>query len=429
MTDTVGVGMLGLGTVGTAVARRLIREWELLGRRAGVMPVLRRIAVRDPSKARAIDLENVRLGGDPQEIVDDPAIAVVVEVMGGEEPARSLMERALRAGKTVVTANKLVVASHGPDLWSVAAAHSAGFYFEASVGAGLPIISLLCDSLRGDRVTSIDAIINGTTNVILTRMRRDGVTLQVALEDAQRRGYTEADPSADVDGWDAAQKLAIMSWLAFGVRTGIDGVDRVGIGAIDRVDLGYVGQLGYAVRLLAHADVDESAAVHVRVRPTAVPLGHALFDVDDSENAVLLQSDMAHTVLLRGLGAGGDSTASAVVSDIVRAVRQRGAHPAPPMADRVAPPDAGDAEVAGYLRLRIAGTSEAHELVLQALEDRGVVVVDAVDKPPVDGPLAQLLVLTGAAPRAVHERALETLDSLPVVHEIVSSLDRVEAEP
>ncbi|HEX6539355.1 MAG TPA: homoserine dehydrogenase [Candidatus Dormibacteraeota bacterium] len=425
---SIGVGVLGLGTVGTAVARRLIGDWELLTERCGgVTPVLRTVAVRDLAKPRDLDLKNVRLVADAAGVVDDPDVAVVVEVMGGTNPAAGLIGRALSAGKTVVTANKAVIAADGQRLWGLGAQHGAGLWFEAAVGAGLPIVGVLRDSLRGDRIAGIDAIINGTTNVILTRMREEGLAFTAALADAQRRGYAEADPSADVDGWDAAQKLVIMVRVGCELAIQVDDVDVVGIGSLDRIDLGYTGRMGYAVKLLAHAEVHQNAAVQVRVRPTAVPHGHELFGVDGAANAVMLRSDLAQRVSIRGVGAGGDSTASAVVSDVVNAVVRLNAPPPPP---RAVPPrvlDAEEYEVAQYLRLRITDTDEARELVLQALADRGVPIDDAIDKPPVDGSTPQLLVLTGLAPRAVHDRALETLDSLPVVREIACAFDRIPA--
>ena len=424
--QTVGVGMLGLGTVGTEVARRLITEWHLLSARSGgTTPVLRAVAVRDTSMDRDIDLKNVRLTDNATSVVDDPDVAIVVEVMGGTAPATALIERALTAGKSVVTANKAVIAADGQRLWDVAAAHDAGLWFEAAVGAGLPIVSVLRDSLRGDRISSIDAIINGTTNVILTRMREEGVTLATALADARERGFAEADASADIDGWDAAQKLVIMSRLAFNLELGVDDVDVAGIGGLDRVDLGYSGQLGYAVRLVAHAERRGSNAVQLRVRPTCVPASHPLFDVDGADNLVLLASDLAQSVSIGGVGAGGASTASGIVSDIVNAVVRRGSPPPPPPSREALIFDAEEFDVAGYLRLRLTDTDEARELVVQALQDRGVPVDDAVDKPPVDGPTPQLVVLTGTAPRAVHDRAIETLDSLPVVREVACALDRI----
>ena len=422
--ESVGVGLLGLGTVGTEVARRLIDEWELLGERAGATPMLRSVAVRDVSRSRGVDLKNARLVADPQAVIADPAVAIVVEVIGGTDPATALIESSLRAGKTVVTANKAVIAASGPRLSALAAEHGARLYFEASVGAGLPIVALLRGSLLGDRISAIDCVINGTTNVILTQMRTAGVSFQSALADAQRRGFAEADPSLDVDGWDAAHKLVILAWLALGSYVAPDALDRVGIRDVTGDDVAALAQLGYRVRLLAHAERAAGAAVHLRVRPTAVGAAHLLHDVDDADNAVIISSDLAATVMLRGLGAGGASTASAVVSDVVTAVRERGAPTERMAAARAAVTMLGDedAEVAGYVRVRLSSEADARALVVQALEDRGLAVDAAVD---VAG--SELIVLTAVAPRAVHDRALETLDTLTSVDQILGALDRVEA--
>jgi len=422
--ESVGVGLLGLGTVGTAVARRLIGEWELLGERAGATPVLRCIAVRDVARSRGIDLKNARLVGDPQAVIADPAVAIVVEAMGGTDPATALIESALRAGKTVVTANKAVIAASGPHLSALAAEHGAHLYFEASVGAGLPIVGLLRGSLLGDRITALDCVINGTTNVILTQMRGAGVSFERALEDAQRRGFAEADPSLDIDGWDAVHKLVILAWLALGGYPPPEQVDRVGIRDVAGNDVAALAELGYRVRLLAHAERAGNGAIHLRVRPTAVGTGHLLHDVDDADNAVIISSDLAGTVMLRGLGAGGASTASAVVSDLVTAVRERGL---PSTVNAAIPREPillgdEDVEVAGYVRVRLSTEADARALVLQALEDRGLPVDAAVD---LSG--SELIVLTGMAPRAVHDRALETLDTLTSVDLILGALDRVEA--
>jgi homoserine dehydrogenase len=416
--------MLGLGTVGTAVARRLIGEWELLGKRAGATPVLRCVAVRDTSRPRDIDLKNVRIAANPEAVIADPAVAIVIEVMGGTDPATALIESSLRSGKTVVTANKAVIAASGPRLTALAAEHRAHLYYEASVGAGLPIIALLRGSLLGDRIAALDCVINGTTNVILTRMREPGATFASALADAQRRGFAEADPSLDVDGWDAVQKLVILARLALGVSVAPESVDRVGIREVSGTDVAALAQLGYRVRLLAHAEQASAGAVHLRVRPTAVGAGQLLHDVDDADNAVIISSDLARTVMLRGLGAGGASTASAVLSDVVTAVRERDA-----AAQRVAlataeasPLSDEDVEIAGYVRVRLSREADARSLVLQALEDRGLAVDAAVDLAG-----SELIVLTGTAPRAVHDRALETLDTLTSVDQILGALDRVEA--
>ena len=422
--DSIGIGLLGLGTVGTEVARRLIDEWELLGERAGATPVQRVVAVRDVARTRDVGLKNVRLVADAHAVVADPAVAIVVEVMGGTDPATALIESSLRAGKSVVTANKAVIAASGPRLSALAAEHGARLYFEASVGGGLPIVALLRESLLGDRISALDCVINGTTNIILTGMRAAGVSFANALADAQRRGFAEADPSLDVDGWDAAHKLVILAWLAFGAHVASEAVDRVGIRDVAGDDVAALAELGYRVRLLAHAELAAGGAVHLSVRPTAVGAGHLLHDVDDADNAVIISSDLAATVTLRGLGGGGASTASAVVSDVVTAVRERGARPEPIAAARADVPMLGDedVEIAGYVRVRLSAEADARALVLQALEDRGLAVDAAVD---VAG--SELIVLTGIAPRAVHDRALETLDTLTSVDRILGALDRVEA--
>ena len=422
--ESVGVGLLGLGTVGNAVARRLMEGWELLGERAGATPVLRSIAVRDLSRSRGIELKNVRLVDDPQAVIADPGVVIVIEVIGGTDPATALIESALVAGKTVVTANKAVIAASGPRLAALAAEHRVGLYFEASVGAGLPIVALLRRSLLGDRISAIDCVINGTTNVILTRMRTPGVSFDGALADAQRRGFAEADPSLDVDGWDAVQKLVILSRLALGEDVAPGTVDRVGIRGVAGEDVVALAQLGYRVRLLAHAERAATGAVHLRVRPTAVGPAHLLHDVDDVDNAVIISSDLAGMVMLRGLGAGGASTASAVVGDVVTAVRERGARrsdtPAPSSRTATLLGDE-DVEVAGYVRVRLSRDAESRALALQALEDRGLAVDAAVDLPN-----DELIALTGVAPRAVHDRALDTLDTITAVDEILCTIDRVD---
>jgi homoserine dehydrogenase len=421
--ESVGIGLLGLGTVGSAVAKRLIDEWELLGERAGATPVLRCVAVRDLTRPRDLDLKNVRLVGDASTVISDPGVAIVVEVIGGTDPATGLIEAALRAGKTVVTANKAVIAASGPRLAALGAEHGAGLHYEAAVGAGLPVVELLRHSLLGDRVSALDCVINGTTNVILTAMRRAGTTFDAALADAQRRGFAEADPTLDVDGWDAAQKLVILARLAMGVDVPVESVDRVGIRAVGGDDVRALADLGYRVRLLAHAE-QTPAGVHLRVRPTAVGPGHLLGDVDDADNAVIISSDLAALVMLRGRGAGGESTASAVISDVVNAVRERATSPLPGPPPLRVPAMLGveDVEVAGYVRLVLRAGDDSRALVLQALEDRGLAVDAAVE---LSG--CGLIVLTGVAPRAVHDGAIETLDTLTAVDQIDCTLDRVEA--
>jgi homoserine dehydrogenase len=422
MTE-VGVGLIGLGTVGSAVARRLVEGWDLLARRAGATPVLRHVAVRDPSRPRQVTLPGVRLGADAEALVDDPAVAMVVEVMGGVDRASALMERALRAGKPVVTANKAALAAHGLELAALAVERGVSLRYEAAVGAGLPVVALLRDSLRGDRVSELEMIINGTTNVILTGMERSGVTLATAVGEAQERGFAEADAAADIDGHDAAAKLVLLSRLAFDAPLTLDDVRRVGIRGVAAEDIAGAALLGGSIKLVAGAR-RSGEAVALWVRPTVVRAGHPLHGVDDADNAVLIGSDLAGRVRLSGLGAGGDSTASAVVSDVVATVRAP-AEPPPLPSAALSPWDDAELERGGFLRVRLRPVAEAAELVLQALEDRGMPVRDSTVVSAPDGE-AQLVLLTGSAARAMLERATETLDSLAVVAEVATVLDWAE---
>jgi len=422
MTE-IGVGLIGLGTVGSAVARRLVEDWELLSHRAGATPVLRRVAVRNPTRARDVALPGVQLDSDPGALVDDPAVAIVVEVMGGVDLASALIERALRAGKPVVTANKAALAANGLELAALAAERGVSLRYEAAVGAGLPVVALLRDSLRGDRISDLEMVINGTTNVILTRMERDGVSLEVAAGEAQERGFAEADPSADVDGHDAAAKLVLLSRLAFDAPLTVDDVHRVGIRQVAAEDIAGAALFGGSVKLVAAAR-RSGEVVTLWVCPTVVRAGHPLHGVDDADNAVVISSDLAGQLRLSGLGAGGNSTASAVVSDVVATVRAPSEPPPLPSA-ALSAGDGADVERGGFLRVRLRPVAEAPELVLQALEDRGIPVRDSTLLSGPDGE-TQMVLLTGSVARAMLERATETLDSLAVVAEVAAVLDWAE---
>jgi homoserine dehydrogenase len=422
MTAAVGVGLIGLGTVGSAVAARLVGEWELLGARAGATPVLRRVAVRDPARPRDLALPSVRLDGDAGGLVDDPSVAVVVEVMGGVDVACALMERALRAGKQVVTANKAAMAAHGLELAALARQHGTSLRYEAAAGGGMPAVAVLRDSLRGDRVTDLEMIVNGTTNIILTRMEREGVGLDEALEDAQRQGVAEADPAADVDGHDAAAKLVLLSRLAFDAPVGVGDVATIGIRAVARADVACARALGGSVKLVAHAHAG-SGVLTLSVRPTVVRAGHALHGVDGAANAVVIAADLAERVTVGGIGAGAGPTASAVVSDIVAAVRAPGEPPPLPAGTAVIG-DAASVERGGYLRVRLADVPEAGDLALQALEDRGLDVLASTTL-RADGGATELAALTASAPREMLEHAVETLESLAAVAAVAAVMDSV----
>ncbi len=314
----IGVGLLGLGTVGSAVATA-IQSGASRSAAPGASLELRRALVRDPNRARPVTLPDGVITTDPCGVVGDPQIQVVIELMGGEEPARGLLERALSAGKHVVTANKEVIARHGESLSRLASENGAKLYFEASVGGGIPILGPLSRDLVANKVRSIRAVINGTTNYILTRMAADGAQFSDALSEAQSLGYAESDPTNDVDAFDAAYKIAILAWLAFGTRTPVDAIHREGIRGISALDFNYARQLGYTIKLLAVAQREDGGLL-VRVHPALVPVNVPMAGVNGVLNAVEIEGDLVGPLWLQGRGAGPAPTSSAVLGDVWRVV-------------------------------------------------------------------------------------------------------------
>ena len=324
MTTRIGIGLLGLGTVGGGVAE-ILRTPD--GRHPLVADLdLVRVAVRDLDRPRPVQLDPAVLTTDPEAVVDDPAVQVVVEVMGGLEPARTLIMRAIAAGKSVVTANKAVIARHGEEIAAAAAAAGVYVLIEAAVGGGIPIIEPLKQSLGGNRIERVSGIINGTTNYILSRMAQEGADYAEVLRQAQELGYAEADPAADVDGLDAADKIAILAGLAFGGPIPRSGIPTAGISSLQGRDVDYATQLDHSVKLLAVAERMDGAGpdgssnalpLAVRVQPTLVPHDHPLAGVHGVNNAILVEGDPIGRVMFYGPGAGAGPTASAVVADIL----------------------------------------------------------------------------------------------------------------
>ncbi len=316
----IRIGVLGCGTVGTAVLRLLAGHGEDVLRRAGVGLQVTRIAVRDLRLDRGPDVPRHLLTDDASAVVADPDVDVVCEVIGGIEPARTLLLEALAAGKPVVTANKELLASAGTEL--CAAAHAAGvdLYFEAAVGGGIPLIRPLKESLVAERTARILGIVNGTTNYVLSQMTDHGSSFAEALAEAQRLGYAEADPTADVDGYDAAAKCAILASIAFNSRVTNADVYREGISAVTAQDIADATRLGYVVKLLAIAEL-EDGEISARVHPAMVPVAHPLATVRDAFNAVFIEGPTIGQLMFYGRGAGGDPTATAVVGDLVAVAR------------------------------------------------------------------------------------------------------------
>ena len=318
----IGIGLLGLGTVGKGVANiishpddrhPLVGELELVG-----------IAVKNLKKRRKISFPDSIITTNPLEIIDNPNVHIVVEVIGGIEPARSLIIKAIRAGKSVVTANKAVIARHGDEIANEAKAAGVYVLIEAAVGGGIPIIEPLKQSLGGNQITKVSGIINGTTNYILSRMDKEGANYDDVLRDAQELGYAEADPAADVEGLDAADKIAILSGLAFGGSIKRADISTTGINLLKAIDVNYAKQLGYAIKLLAISEKDkiytkkpQSLPLSIWVEPTLVPEDHPLAGVNGVNNAILVEGDPIGQVMFFGPGAGSGPTASAVVADIL----------------------------------------------------------------------------------------------------------------
>ena len=327
----IGIGFLGCGNIGGAVYQLLEEMSAEIERNEGVAYDVRRILVRNVSKARGLQIPQSVLTDCAQDVLEDPEISIVMEFMGGEEPAASYLIRALKNGKTVVTANKMALALHWKEIVGAARQSSAGLYFEASVCGAVPVIRAMCESLQANRISSVMGIINGTTNYILSRMSREGAPYEVVLADAQRLGLAEPDPTADVEGYDAAYKLSILSMLAFHRYVNVADIYREGITGVTALDVQCGKELGLTLKLLAVAK-EEEGGIQVRVHPTFVPEGHPLASVSDAFNAVYIDGHASGETMFYGRGAGPMPTASALISDLIRAGKAK-KHELPAVAD------------------------------------------------------------------------------------------------
>lgn len=323
--EEIKIGLLGLGNVGTGVFEIIQRNGGQMGLTDGVKLKVEKILVKDVNKPRRVAVEASVLTDRIEEIIGNPEISVVAEFMGGVEPAREYVLSALRGGKTVVTANKELVARCWQELDDAARQNGTGLYYEASVAGGIPIIKVMNESLQANRIKEIMGIINGTTNYILTKMSEEGRDFHDVLAEAQRLGYAEPDPTADVEGYDAMYKLSILSSLAFRTRVHTSDIYREGITGITVEDIQYGRELGFAIRLLGIAK-NREGQVEVRVHPTFIPVEHPLAAVRDSFNAIFVKGDAVGNLMLYGRGAGDLPTGSAIVSDIVTACHRKGRH-------------------------------------------------------------------------------------------------------
>jgi homoserine dehydrogenase len=419
MENSIGIGLLGAGTVGGALVRRLVGESEAIALKTGLRFDVRKIGVRRLDRDRDFEVTEGLLTDDPFEVVNDPTVDLIVEVMGGNDPAGDLILAALQARKPVISANKELIAARGPEL--IAAAERAGvpFLFEAAVGGGIPIIRPLSETLAGETLDRVLGIVNGTTNYILTEME-EGATYLTALEQATALGYAEPDPTADVSGADAAAKAVILASLAFGTWVDIADVYTEGIEDLTAVDISFAAEFGYVVKLIAVCERTE-AGVNARVHPAMVPRDHPLASIRGATNAVFIEGAAIGSLLFSGPGAGGDPTATAVLGDVIDAARETlaGAQVAPRI--RFSPGETvpfTDIPTRWYVRLQVDDQPGVLAKIAAGFGNEDV-SIRSVWQEGVDDEAA-LIVVTHQAPESAQRAALETLTAIPEVIEVAS---------
>nr|MDD6334887.1 homoserine dehydrogenase [bacterium] len=422
----IKIALLGLGNIGTGVYKVLAHCGQKLEETQGLRIEMARVLVRDTAKARAVDIPAGLLTDRIEDILIDDSIGLVVECMGGIEPARTWLLAALRAGKSVVTANKMVIATCWEELDAAARASGAGLYYEASVAGGIPVIGTFNRSLQANTISEVMGIVNGTTNAILTDMSEVGLSFERALQHAQKKGYAEPDPTLDISGKDAAFKLSILASLAFGQRVRVEDVFVEGIERITQEDVAYGKTFGLTLKLLAIGRV-ESGRLQVRVHPAFLPSSHPLSSVRGPFNAIYLTGDALGQAMLYGRGAGDLPTASAIVSDIVMAAQHAGRHEHPAFLAG----DVSDAlpleqnwQAAYYIHLRASDTPGALSQISGVLGKHGISLA-TVTQTARGSCTAPIIVITHPARELDIRRARQELACLDVVHDIVNII-RVE---
>ncbi|MBQ7887339.1 MAG: homoserine dehydrogenase [Clostridia bacterium] len=419
--NTIKVGFLGCGNIGCGVYKLLETYGNQMEKNEGVAFQVEKILVRSLNKKRNWDIPASLLTDDAASVLEDPQIDIVMEFMGGEEPAASYMIRALGQGKTVVTANKMALASHWDDIVAAAREHGAGLYYEASVCGAIPIIRAMNESLQANRVASVMGIINGTTNYILTRMSRESAAYEAVLADAQRLGLAEPDPTADVEGYDAAYKLSILSTLAFHRHVPVENIYREGITGVTPLDVQCGKEFGLTLKLLAVAK-EEDGRIQARVHPTFVPDSHPLAGVSDAFNAVYVNGHACGEMMFYGRGAGDMPTASALVSDLVKAARAK-RHQLPAVGEEPCVM-ADDWSCVHFVRMRAKDEPGVLSLVSGRFAEHGVSIASMVQKGGRDERgYVQLVFLTHRASERAVRRALAQMDAEKVA---AGSVIRVE---
>jgi homoserine dehydrogenase len=426
--QAISVGLLGLGTVGSGVVRIIENHQDKLMHQVGCPVKVKKILVQDVEKERSVKVDPSLLTMDPADIIEDPEIEVVIEVMGGIENTREHMLQALRNKKNVVTANKDLMAVHGSELLTAASENGCDLFFEASVAGGIPILRSLVDGLASDRITKMMGIVNGTTNYILTKMSQEGLPYDSVLKEAQELGYAEANPASDVEGLDAARKMAILGTLGFSMKIDLDDVKFKGITSVTEEDLQYAKQLGYTMKLLGIA-VREGDKVEVCVEPALLPSSHPLSSVNNEYNAVYVYGEAVGETMFYGPGAGSLPTATAVVSDLVGVVKNmrlgvNGRSMVTPQYEKQLKDD-GEVSSKHFLRLHVHDEVGVFSEVTSLFADHNVSFEKILQMPLKEKGLAEIVVVTHRASLKDYQNILMELYDLRVVKEIKSSY-RVE---
>ena len=429
MKEGIGIGLLGLGVVGGGVAKALRGKGETIARQAGSRLEIKGILERDPAKGPRLNIEPELLTTEAQKIINNPEIDIVIEALGGESPAWEYIRDAMLTGKHVVTANKEVMAKHGVELLSLAAEHEVNLLYEASVGGGIPLISPLKQDLLANDISAIYAIINGTTNYVLTRMGKEGLDFATAIKQAQELGYAEADPSNDVNGTDAAYKLAILATLAFHIEVRPEDVYYEGISRLAPRDFRYAKELGYAIKLLAIAKKEEHS-LQVRVHPVFLPEDILLAKVDGVFNAVQIEGDLIGKVLFYGEGAGALPTSSAIIADVIYLAQSINLGLSPSLElwldpNKVVKP-VSEIETRYYLRMTVADRPGVLAQIAKTLGEHLISISSVIQKETDRmANTAEIVIMTHPAKEAAVQKALSEMAALEVVKEI-SNFIRVE---
>ncbi|MFO7263019.1 MAG: homoserine dehydrogenase [Bacillaceae bacterium G1] len=418
----VKVGLMGLGTVGSGVVRLIENHQEDLVKQTGLAVEIAKVLVRDVHKPRSVNVSPELLTDRPEDLLDDPELDVIIEVMGGIDPAREYVLRAIRNGKHVITANKDLLSVYGAQLTAEAVQNGCDLYYEASVGGGIPILRALNESFTADRITKIFGIVNGTTNYILTKMSQQGMPYEEALKQAQALGFAEADPTADVEGLDAARKMAILGTLGFHMNLVFDDVRVRGITGVTPEDIDYARQLGYTIKLLGIAQLDDGL-VELSVEPTMIPSNHPLAAVNDEYNAIYVYGRAVGETMFYGPGAGELPTASAVVADLVAVVKnlRLGINGRSTVAPYRPKQLKSDEQIELKQFLRVIAEDKAGVLArMTQLLARYEVSLERVLQRPYDKGISEIVIVTHTAPKKALDAVVRELENLDVIREIRS---------